>query len=165
MITQRLSQETEKLVLSTLKSKLQKKKKKKWESLQCLNIERFKELFECRLRKGQGIINSCAFTLSAWAQRLPIKSSLWQSWLLQNTISYCFSILGQCPRATGAMGIHHAVRDIGESSSDWVHSLLIPFCNIFLLLWLKISNPNAKFMLMSSTCHVILLLLIVLFCP
>lgn len=98
-----------------LSAQWKKSRLHKYKSLQCLNIERFKKLFisqlwwfrynkhceESRPRKGQGIINSHASTLSAWAQRLPIKPSRWQSWLLQNTISYRFSILGQRTRATG----------------------------------------------------------------
>lgn len=86
---------------------------------------------EGRLRKGQDIINSHASTLSAQEQRLPIKPSLWQSWLLQNTISYCFSILGQRTRATGMVHIDHTLRDTGEISSECVYSQM-HFCYVFL---------------------------------
>lgn len=105
-----------------------------------------------RLGKCQGIINSHASTLSAQEQRLPIKPSLWQSWLLQNTISYCFSILGQCTRATGAMCIDHTLRDKRDISSDCVYSQQ-HFCYVFLLLWWTIFNNNAGAR-NSCICHV-----------
>lgn len=133
-----------------------KTKLDKCESLQCVNIETFKEVLisqlwrfpyhiyceEGRLRKGQGIINSHTFTLSVWARGLPIKPSLWQSWLLQNTISYCFSILGQRTRATGSLCTAHTLRDMGGISSDCVYSQ-VHICYVFLLLWWIISNNNA----------------------
>lgn len=114
----------------------------------CIIMETFKQLYitqlswvpiffyninceEVSLRKGQGIINSHAPTLSAQELRSPIKPSLWQSWLLQNTISYCFSILGQCTRATWAMCIDHTLRDMGEISSACVYSQT-HFCSVFL---------------------------------